>query len=51
MAQLAEGHGPSDVAEALSISVRTVEGYCSRIIDKLDLSGMKELRLFAIRAR
>ena len=51
MAQLAEGRGPSDVAQALSISVRTVEGYCSRIIDKLDLAGMKELRLFAIRGR
>ena len=51
MAQLAEGRGPSDVADALSISVRTVESYCSRIIDKLALSGMKELRLFAIRDR
>ena len=48
MAQLAQGLGPSDVANALSISVRTVESYCSRIIDKLALSGMKELRLFAI---
>ena len=51
MAQLAQGLGPSDVASALSISVRTVESYCSRIIDKLALSGMKELRLFAIRDR
>ena len=51
MAQLAQGLGPSDVANALSISVRTVESYCSRIIDKLALSGMKELRLFAIRDR
>ena len=51
MAQLALGCGPSDVANALSISVRTVESYCSRIIDKLALSGMKELRLFAIRDR
>ena len=51
MAQLALGLGPSDVAAALSISVRTVEGYCTRIIDKLALSGMKELRLFAIRGQ
>lgn len=51
MALLAEGHGPSDVAKAMSISVRTVESYCSRIIDKLGLSGMKELRLVAIRER
>ncbi len=49
MAHLARGCVPSDVANALSISVRTVESYCSRIIDKLGLSGMKELRLFAIR--
>ena len=51
MALLAQGLGPSDVATALSISVRTVESYSSRIIDKLSLSGMKELRLFAIRGR
>lgn len=51
MEQLAKGCGPSDVADALSISVRTVESYCSRIIDKLALSGMKELRLYAIRDR
>jgi DNA-binding NarL/FixJ family response regulator len=51
MAQFGLGCGPSDVAEALSISVRTVEGYCSRIIDKLGLSNMKELRQHAIRKR
>ncbi|MEI7612544.1 MAG: response regulator transcription factor [Betaproteobacteria bacterium] len=51
MAQLANGYGPSDVAQALSISVRTVESYCSRIIDKLNLSGMKELRLVSIQEK
>lgn len=51
MTQLGQGYGPSDVANALSISVRTVEGYCARMIDKLDLSSMKELRQYAIRNR
>lgn len=49
MAQFGLGLGPSDVAKALSISVRTVESYSSRIIEKLELAGMKELRQYAIR--
>jgi len=49
MAQFGLGLGPSDVAKALSISVRTVESYSSRIIEKLELANMKELRQYAIR--
>ncbi|MBS1186867.1 MAG: two component transcriptional regulator, LuxR family [Burkholderiaceae bacterium] len=45
---LGEGKGNSDIAEALDLSVRTVESYGARINDKLGLSGMKELRRFAI---
>jgi DNA-binding CsgD family transcriptional regulator len=33
------------------ISVRTVESYCTRIMEKLQLSGMKELRQQAILCR
>ena len=49
MSQFALGHGPSDVAKILSISVRTVESYSSRIIEKLEVANMKELRQHAIR--
>jgi DNA-binding NarL/FixJ family response regulator len=44
----AQGYANLDVAENLSISIRTVESYCARAIEKLGLSGMKELRRFAI---
>lgn len=46
---LGQGLGNSEIAESLSLSVRTVETYCARINEKLELSGMKELRQFAIR--
>jgi len=48
---LGQGCGPSEIAETMSISVRTVESYCTRIIEKLALSGMKDLRQYAIRLR
>jgi len=44
----AQGSSNPDVAEALSLSVRTVESYCARAIEKLGVNGMKELRRFAI---
>jgi DNA-binding NarL/FixJ family response regulator len=39
----------ADIASALFISVRTVETHFSRMIAKLSLSGMKELRHYAIK--
>lgn len=49
LALLGRGESNADIAAALCLSVRTVETYFSRIIVKLDLSGMKELRRYAIR--
>jgi FixJ family two-component response regulator len=49
LAMLGQGESPADIAAALTISVRTVETYFSRVIDKLNLGGMKELRRYAIR--
>ncbi|MDP5238561.1 response regulator transcription factor [Uliginosibacterium sp. 31-16] len=48
---LGAGQSLTEMANALTISVRTVESYCARIIEKLKLSGMKELRQYAIRHR
>ncbi len=42
-----EGHTPQSIAERMGISVRTIETYYSRIVDKLALGGRKELRLSA----
>lgn len=49
LTMLGQGDGLQDMAAAFGISVRTVETYCSRIITKLELEGMKELRRFAIK--
>ena len=46
---LGRGESSSDIASVLFISPRTVETYFSRIINKLELSGMKELRQYAIK--
>lgn len=51
LALLGQGRGNSEIAETLALSVRTVETYCTRLCQKLALSGMKELRQFAIRNR
>lgn len=45
------GEGTGDIAERLNISIRTVETHCVRIIAKLKLDGMKELRRYAIQGR
>lgn len=45
---LARGESNADIAAALNISVRTVETYCTRMITKLDLDGIKALRKLAI---
>lgn len=46
---LGRGESNVDIASALFISVRTVETHCARIIAKLDLNGMKDLRRHAIK--
>jgi DNA-binding CsgD family transcriptional regulator len=45
---LKSGESAVEIAAVLGISSRTVESYCSRIIAKLDLDGMKGLRKYAI---
>lgn len=47
---LGQGHGPEAIARALQISDRTVEGYAQRIMTKLGVANMRELRQRAIRA-
>lgn len=49
LSRLGQGDSNTDIAAALSISVRTVETYCQRLAAKLDLDGMKALRRYAIR--
>lgn len=49
LSSLAQGETTSDIAGCFAISIRTVESYCARIIDKLHLDGMKALRRYAIR--
>lgn len=49
LAMLGQGDSNGDIASACGISARTVETYFSRMIDKLDLDGMKALRRHAIR--
>jgi len=44
---LEQGKSTRSIAEAMGISVRTVESYCERICVKLDLEGMRALRIFA----
>jgi DNA-binding NarL/FixJ family response regulator len=45
---IGEGDSTEEIARRLHISARTVETYCSRIMAKIDLAGMKELRRYAI---
>lgn len=46
---LGRGESNVDIASALFISVRTVETHYARMIAKLSLDGMKELRRYAIK--
>jgi len=45
------GHGPSEIAEKLHLSVRTVESYETRIRDKLNLKCASELVKYAIQLK
>ena len=46
---LGQGCSNEEIAERLAISVRTLESYCVRIMDKLGAQGARELRRQAIR--
>jgi DNA-binding NarL/FixJ family response regulator len=46
---LGEGATTSEIAAAMNVSVRTVESYCARLMEKLGVDGMKPLRRGAIR--
>jgi len=45
---LGQGMGVGEAAATLEVSRKTVESYCSRLQVKLNLKGMKELRLLAL---
>lgn len=47
--KMGEGYSTADLASHFDISPSTVETYYARIMEKLDLSGAKEVRLKAIR--
>lgn len=51
LALLARGETNADIAATLQVGVRTVETYYSRMVDKLNLDGMKALRKYAIQAK
>lgn len=51
LTMLGQGDATADIAATFDISVRTVETYYTRIIEKLQLSGMKALRRYAIQNR
>ncbi len=48
---LGDGQGATEIAIIMSISPRTVESYFDRILVKLGLNGMRELRRHAISHR
>ena len=45
---LGEGEGTIEIASAMGISARTVESYYARIMEKLNVEGMRDLRRNAI---
>ena len=48
---LAEGHGPTEIGEALHLSVKTVSTHKTRILQKMNLSGTAELVRYALEHR
>ena len=49
MELVGKGVSNIEIAATLNISVRTMEAYCTRIMDKLGIHGMREFRQYAIR--
>ncbi|MBT8446160.1 MAG: response regulator transcription factor [Gammaproteobacteria bacterium] len=47
---LAEGRSAADIAEALHLSVKTIETHRRNIMEKLDIRNIAQLTKFAIRA-
>lgn len=45
---IGQGEGTIEIAAAMRISTRTVESYYARILEKLDIDGMRNLRRHAI---
>ncbi len=48
LALVGKGISNTEIAATLNISVRTMEAYCTRIMDKLGIRGMREFRRYAI---
>jgi len=48
---LGEGYGPAAIADELGVSRRTVDSYFARILEKLEVRGMEELRRRAVASR
>jgi FixJ family two-component response regulator len=51
LSMLGQGESTTDIAAHFALSVRTVESYCARIVDKFGLDGMKALRRYAIQQK
>jgi len=47
---LGQGRGTRQIAETLHVSVKTVQAYCARIKEKLNLSNATELLREAVRS-
>jgi DNA-binding NarL/FixJ family response regulator len=47
--RLGEGHATRDISEALGVSLKTIQTYCARIKDKLQLDDGQELARVAFR--
>jgi len=45
---MGKGCGNTEIADRLGLSRRTVETYCTRMVNKLDFEGRSELRKYAI---
>jgi DNA-binding NarL/FixJ family response regulator len=46
---IGEGHETRQIAELLNVSMKTIQGYCARIKEKLKLANATELLREAIR--
>ena len=47
--KLAKGETAGDIAKSLSLSVKTVSTYRSRLLEKIDVSSNAELAAYALR--